>query len=239
MNLRDLSDSEDDEVVYPESPLQASVQPIGSTSVDNPSDRKYTPSDISLITNILRENEIGSFVVGSAALRYYGCRLVLSFVAIAVPGILHDRATQLLKDTENLVYLGIKPDWVPAGPSLNYPEFKLKDTTLKIILVPDVAWGLRCEPTNIQTDEITQLPYPNLSHFMQSLLKTKDVNFLELLIDGQDSSLEWGFDNLDFGMHSWKRAVWEKCVAEKQKRIPREKSRDFYATRFRRKSVEE
>lgn len=28
--------------------------------------------------------------------------------------------------------------------------------------------------------------------------------------DGQDSEMKWGFDNLEFGKHSWKKTVWEK-----------------------------
>lgn len=87
----------------------------------------------------------------------------------------------------------------------------------------------------MQKDDNTSIPYPTLSHFAQSLLRTKNVGNLELLVDGQDSEMEWGFDNLEFGKHSWKKAVWEKTVNEKTKRIPMEKPKEIYATRFRRK----
>ena len=87
----------------------------------------------------------------------------------------------------------------------------------------------------MQKDNNTSIPYPTLSHFAQSLLRTKNVGSLELLVDGQDSEMQWGFDNLEFGKHSWKKAVWEKTVNEKTKRIPMEKPKEIYATRFRRK----
>ena len=98
--------------------------------------------------------------------------------------------------------------WALSGPSLDYPEFKLCSTTLRILLVPDRAWGLECIPSNTQKDDDnTSIPYPTLSHFAQSLLRTRNVGNLELLVDGQDSEMKWGFDNLEFGKHSWKKAV--------------------------------
>lgn len=89
----------------------------------------------------------------------------------------------------------------------------------------------------MEVDENTSIAYPKASHFAQSLLKTRDVNALELFVDGQDSTLEWGYENLQFGGHSWKKAIWEKTVREKEKRIPLEKPKHLYATRFRRKKV--
>ena len=59
-------------------------------------------------------------------------------------------------------------------------------------------------------DYNTSIAYLTLSHFSQSLLRTKNVGNLELLVDGQDSEMKWDFDNLEFEKHSWKKAVWEK-----------------------------
>ena len=120
---------------------------------------------------------------------------------------------------------------------MKYPSFKILGVKSTLTLVPDVAWGLHCITSNIHVDGVTLVPYPTLTHFMQSLLRTRDVNKLELLVDGQDSDMEWGWANLQFGNHSWKKKVWEKVVNEKAKQIPWEKNSDFYATRFRRKKL--
>lgn len=234
MRIQDLSDSEDEEVAFPLFPPNDTVGEESQQS--DSSDRRHTPSDILFVTNYLSSKGIPSFAVGTTALRHYGARIIGSFVPLAVPRSQHEDATIALKEHNDLSHLGIKSSWVPSGPSLQYPEFKQNGTTLRILLVPDCAWGLRCDPTNIVTDDTSGIPYPTVAHFAQSFLRTRHINGLELLVDGQDSSLEWGYENLDFGKHSWKKAVWERSVREKEKRIPRELPISLYATRFKRRT---
>ena len=233
MRIQDLSDSEDEQVAFPLFPPKDTVE---ESQTNDPSDRRYTPSDILCVTNYLSSKGFPSFAVGTTALRHYGARIIASFVPIAVPQSQHEDATNSLKEHNELSYLGIKSSWVPSGPSLQYPEFKQNGTILRVLLVPDCAWGLRCDPANLCTDGTSGIPYPTVAHFAQSFLRTKHINGLELLVDGQDSSLEWGYENLDFGKHSWKKAVWERSVREKEKRIPRELPVSLYATRFKRRT---
>lgn len=169
------------------------------------------------------------------------CILLLGppqFCTIAVPSDLHEQAIKMLSEQPILRRdLRFSP-WSISGPSLRFPCFDREGTTLKILLVPDRAWGLQCLPTHITCDPRSGLPYPTLPHFAQSFLKTKDVNNLELLVDGQDLALDWGYENLDLGRHSWKKVVWKRTVEEKEKRIPLEKPKYLYATRFRRRKPE-
>src|SRR6266545_7408254 len=151
MRIQDLSDSEDEEVASPLFPPKDAV--AEGSQPNDPSERRYTPSDILCVTNYLSSKGIPSFAVGTTALRHYGARIVVSFVPLAVPQSQHEEATNALKEDNELSYLSIKSSWVPSGPSLQYPEFKQNGTTLRILLVPDCAWGLLCDPANIYTDD--------------------------------------------------------------------------------------
>lgn len=75
--LADLSDSEDEEIVFMTAEERQKTKSIEKEAID-PGDTKYTTENVASIARLLEEHGILCFVVGSSALRYYGAGLVQS-----------------------------------------------------------------------------------------------------------------------------------------------------------------
>ena len=75
--LADLSDSEDEEIVFMTAEERQKKKPNEKEPID-PGDTKYTAENVASIARLLEEHDIPCFVVGSSALRYYGAGLVQS-----------------------------------------------------------------------------------------------------------------------------------------------------------------
>ena len=77
MKLTDLSDSEDEEIVFMTADERLKSKPDQKERSD-PGDTKYTAQDVASIAKLLEEDGIPCFVAGLSALRYYGAALVQS-----------------------------------------------------------------------------------------------------------------------------------------------------------------
>ena len=75
--LTDLSDSEDDEIMFMTADERQKAKSKEKESSD-PRDTKYTTENVASIAMLMEEEDIPCFVVGSSALRYYGAALVQS-----------------------------------------------------------------------------------------------------------------------------------------------------------------
>ena len=75
--MTDLSDSEDEEIVFMTADERLKSKPDHKEQSD-PGDTKYTTQDVASIAKLLEEDGIPCFVAGLSALRYYGAALVQS-----------------------------------------------------------------------------------------------------------------------------------------------------------------
>jgi hypothetical protein len=75
--LTDLSDSEDEEIVFMTADERQKAKSNEKEQSD-PGDTKYTTESVASIVRLLEEEDILCFVAGSSALRYYGAALVKS-----------------------------------------------------------------------------------------------------------------------------------------------------------------
>ena len=84
-----------------------------------------------------------------------------------------------------------------AGLENYFHPFKFDGLPLFFILMSDRACHLVCQPANIQYSTLRSILFPTLLVYAQSLLDgLKAVDFKDL-IDGMNSTQEWGEENLD------------------------------------------
>jgi hypothetical protein len=84
----------------------------------------------------------------------------------------------------------------PKSLAHTYPHFKQINCRAFFILVPseDIHLDVRSLPIQKSSNG---LPYPSLSHLVQSFLDRNDMVSLGDIIDGSNVSEEWGIQNLD------------------------------------------
>jgi len=144
----------------------------------------------------------------------------------------------------------------------NFPRFKAMNSTDFWVLVTASFAHITFMSGSVEKSK-GNLPYPSLIFFAQSLLDTQNTVDLEDLIDGMNLSEEWGEEHLDLDKDidvQWarsqlamyknagvdemfvnldveprKRTVdWQRMSRNKEARIGFKKSKELYATRFRR-----
>ncbi len=144
----------------------------------------------------------------------------------------------------------------------SFPRFKATNSTDFWVLVTASFAHITFESGNVEKSK-GGLPYPSLISFAQNLLDTQNDVDLEDLMDGMNLSEEWGeehleldkdidvlwarrqlamydnagvdemFVNLDIEPRK-RRVDWQRVSRNKEARIGFKKSKDIYATRFRR-----
>ncbi|KAI9752083.1 MAG: hypothetical protein M4579_005768 [Chaenotheca gracillima] len=158
-----------------------------------------------------------------------------------------------------------RPSALKGVNSLNhtYPRFKGIGIRFFFLVVPSQEPNITCSPANIERSK-SGVPFVNLPTYAQSLIDTQNTVDLEDLVDGMDLSLEWGEENLDLEgstdtswaqaridalladgtkkMFVWidaephsRRAIWERMVGGKTRRLGFKYPEELYLTRFRRR----
>ena len=101
------------------------------------------------------------------------------------------------------------------GTQFFYPRFKVVDFALFFVIVPSKDCHISCKSSSFELGR-TDLPFPKLDVYIQSLLETGNEVDLEDLIDGMNLTEAWGEDNLDLdGTTDIEWARWKNEIVKK------------------------